>query len=143
MLLQQALAVDHTYRTAYSNYSAALQALSGWDLLEFERKGKSPLTDDQVVRRVVARLVGSGFEAELGTSRFEAAKDGTRTLIVPVRVSLNPSALEAVFESLGNFGGRIEPGVTGEGPVEVTLSGRPHLNTRFNCANPGGSIYTW
>ena len=128
---EQALAVDHTYRTAYSNYSAALQALSGWDLLEFERKGKSPLTDDQVVRRVVARLVGSGFEAELGTSRVEAAKDGTRTLIVPVRVSLNPSALEAVFESLGNFGGRIEPGVTGEGPVEVTLSGRPRLNTTF------------
>lgn len=128
---ERALAADPAHPAARSNYAHTIKSLSGADLLQMGQGDTSPDGDRRIVGRLVERLTGSGLEVETQPARSERAPNGSLTLLVPVRLHLSPSAVEALVESAKTMGGTVLKKPDGAGVVEVMLSSRPPLNRDF------------
>jgi TolB-like protein len=94
------------YGPARSNYSATVRALSGRDLTkDFQIEGVRDRR--RVAARLVDRLATGGLTAELGRLKVDTGDEGL-VATVPVVLSADPAAIEAVSEMTTRMGGRVE-----------------------------------
>ncbi|MEW6542345.1 MAG: CsgG/HfaB family protein [Nitrospirota bacterium] len=125
---ERALAVDPAHPAAKSNYARTVRGLSGAELVGADQ---APADDRRIVARVVERILGSGLEVEVKQVRTERARDGSATVVVPVRLRLNPSTLDAVVDSAKTLGGTVQSGQGQTETLDVALSSRAELNREF------------
>lgn len=132
---ERAVAADPLNPSARSNYSQAVRKLTGTDLLRTSASVPSLNGDRQVVARVVERLAGSGFEAQIGAAQADPAADGTMTVRLPVQIRLSAPAVEAVLESTRSMGGRSDTAPPAnrqaDATLDLTLAQRQDLNREF------------
>ena len=104
---EKALGAHPGYVPARSNYSAAVRALSSRDLTK-DFQAEAVRDRRRVTARLVDRLATSGLTAEIGRATTQAQDDDLLVLSVPVTLSVDPAALEAVSEMVTRMGGTVE-----------------------------------
>ena len=104
---EKALGAHPGYVPARSNYSATVRALSSRDLTK-DFQAEAVRDRRRVTARLVDRLATSGLKAEIGRATTQAQDDDLLVLSVPVTLSMDPAALEAVSEMVTRMGGTIE-----------------------------------
>lgn len=124
---ERALAVHPGFSRAKDNYVAVLRGLGGEDLVRTDGDADGA----RVAVRLVERLAGAGLAAELSPARTEPGRDGSVTLRVPVRVRLDPAAVEAVTAAARALGGRVEPAPDAPGGLALSLSADPETSRIF------------
>ncbi|MEE8240821.1 MAG: CsgG/HfaB family protein [Nitrospirales bacterium] len=141
---ERAIAADPAYPAARSNYTRIVGSLSGKELLHRVEMDEPLSADRRILDRIVERLTGAGFEAEVMQLGADEARDGSLTVYLPVRLRLSPSAVSAVVEAVQALGGVVDRGDIGQTGLAVTLSSRPDLNREFvrELSDPR-RLYVW
>ncbi len=94
------------YGPARANYSATVRALSGRDLTK-DFQVEAVRDRRRVATRLAERLAAGGLKAEIGRVKIEAGDEGL-VATVPVVLSADPTAIEAVSEMTTRMGGAID-----------------------------------